>query len=326
MYNFSKLSVLKNILLALTLTTAFSCQNFYIKPEKETALAKSGQRVYSDLGKYEEDQESIYDYVSDDIGYEKSEKRKPSVQEINEELDSYQDPEYARNDVNTGYRARSKSINNYDYSLKSNEDITVSRRDNFDDNIPEANQKEESKGFFGKISSTLANFFIIDNKESSIKKETPKASLAQRNIPLHSTTLSKRDDWRGRLHFPVNHPEASMTSGFGWRKGKFHEGIDVAAPYGSVIEAAYDAKVLYSGDRLRGYGNMLVLQSRSGLVTVYSHNAKLYAKKGDVVKQGDIIALLGDSGSATAPHLHFEVRLANSNGDFVAVNPEGLFR
>lgn len=295
-----------------------SCSTFYMGSDtKETSIP--GERVYSDLGRYDEDGESIYDYVADDVDYSKKTNKGATVAELNNSIEPYQDPELSDDGFDVGYKAQAKSINNYDYNSNGLEDSSYKSKKNA------RIDTQENQGFFSRIGSGIKNFFIIEEK-SGQNLDSPKASLSSNNTPLHSNIVSKRVDWKGRLHFPVNHPEATLTSGFGWRKGKFHEGIDVSAPYGSIIEAAYDAKVLYSGDKLRGYGNMLVLQSRSGLVTVYSHNAKLYAKKGEFVKQGDVIALLGDSGNATAPHLHFEVRLANTNGDFVAVNPDGLFR
>lgn len=304
----------KSVLLYVLILLFSSCNAFYMGKDKSSVPSESDERIYADLGSYDDENPTLDDYVQNDYhnsNYYKSNNPQKNIN-VNNNLD---------------YKARPKSINNYDYernspSLSAQRNEALNSKTNLRSDTH--GNAEEKKGFFGRLYGSVKDFFIIQDNE--IQGESPRGSLNTQKLSSQTRGLSKRADWMGRLHFPVNHPEATLTSAFGWRKGKFHEGIDVAAPYGSVVEAAYDAKVLYSGDLLGGYGNMAVLQSKDGLVTVYSHNAKLYVKKGDVVRRGEVIALLGDSGNATAPHLHFEVRLANPNGDFVAVNPEGLFQ
>jgi murein DD-endopeptidase MepM/ murein hydrolase activator NlpD len=101
---------------------------------------------------------------------------------------------------------------------------------------------------------------------------------------------------------------ASIASPFGTRSGRLHEGIDLPAPAGTPVYAAADGEVVYAGDAIRGYGNLLVLQHEGDLLTVYAHNSELLVKAGDRVTVGQRIALVGQSGRATGPHLHFEVR------------------
>jgi len=111
-----------------------------------------------------------------------------------------------------------------------------------------------------------------------------------------------------RLRWPVESPR--VTSQFGSRWGRHHEGIDLSAPIGTPVVAADGGEVVYSGNTVRGYGNMIVLKHLDGLMTVYAHNSVLLVKVGAVVRAGDRIALSGQSGHATGPHVHFEVRRA----------------
>jgi murein DD-endopeptidase MepM/ murein hydrolase activator NlpD len=99
-----------------------------------------------------------------------------------------------------------------------------------------------------------------------------------------------------------------LTSFFGSRWGRPHEGIDLTAPIGTPVLAAGAGEVVYAGSALRGYGNMVVLKHDGDLMTVYAHNSVLLVKVGDHVRVGQPIARSGQSGHATGPHVHFEVR------------------
>jgi murein DD-endopeptidase MepM/ murein hydrolase activator NlpD len=108
------------------------------------------------------------------------------------------------------------------------------------------------------------------------------------------------------LRWPVAAPR--LTSAFGTRWGKNHEGIDMAAPIGTPVLAAAAGDVIYAGDHVHGYGNMVVVKHQGDLVTVYAHNSLMLVHTGDRVTVGQEIARVGDTGRSTAPHLHFEVR------------------
>jgi murein DD-endopeptidase MepM/ murein hydrolase activator NlpD len=99
-----------------------------------------------------------------------------------------------------------------------------------------------------------------------------------------------------------------ISSSFGSRQGRPHEGIDLAAPTGTPIFAAEAGQVLYAGGEVKGYGNMVVLQHAGDLLTVYAHTSVVLVRAGDRITAGQEIARVGQSGRATAPHLHFEVR------------------
>jgi LysM repeat protein len=108
------------------------------------------------------------------------------------------------------------------------------------------------------------------------------------------------------VEWPLN--KARLTSRFGMRGSRKHEGIDLAAPTGTPVRAAAPGKVVYCGSGMRGYGKVVVLKHGSEFSTVYAHNSALLVKKGDKVDRGQIIAKVGSTGKSTGPHLHFEVR------------------
>jgi murein DD-endopeptidase MepM/ murein hydrolase activator NlpD len=124
---------------------------------------------------------------------------------------------------------------------------------------------------------------------------------------------------------PLRWPLASrivIGSSFGARDGRRHEGIDLPAPTGTPVYAAADGRVAYAGNGVRGYGNMVVLRHAGDLLTVYAHNAVLLVSQGAPVRAGDRIALVGQSGHATGPHLHFEVRAGQIPEDPMPLLPE----
>lgn len=120
------------------------------------------------------------------------------------------------------------------------------------------------------------------------------------------------------LIWPV---KGEITSNFGWRinpiyGGKeFHEGIDIAIPTGTKVLAAADGEISYAG-WMTGYGNLVIISHGSSVSTFYAHLKSFAVKKGDMVKQGQVIAYSDNTGWSTGPHLHFAVYLGDK-----AVNP-----
>jgi murein DD-endopeptidase MepM/ murein hydrolase activator NlpD len=99
-----------------------------------------------------------------------------------------------------------------------------------------------------------------------------------------------------------------ITSPFGMRWGRMHDGIDIGAPMGAPIHAAASGQVIYAG-WMSGYGNLTVIDHGGGIATAYGHQSKLEVSVGDQVTQGQQIGLVGSTGHSTGPHLHFEVRV-----------------
>lgn len=121
----------------------------------------------------------------------------------------------------------------------------------------------------------------------------------------------------GGMIWPISGP---ITSEFGWRthpifgSARFHSGLDIGGDYGMPIHAAASGVVIESG-WIGGYGNTVMIEHGSGIVTLYGHNETLLVGVGQSVNQGDVIAYCGSTGNSTGPHCHFEVRL---NGEPVS--------
>jgi murein DD-endopeptidase MepM/ murein hydrolase activator NlpD len=113
------------------------------------------------------------------------------------------------------------------------------------------------------------------------------------------------------LIWPVQGP---ITSGFGMRWGRMHEGVDIGAPSGTPIHAAAAGTVIYAG-WMSGYGNLTVIDHGRGLATAYAHQSALAAGNGTSVSQGQVIGYVGCTGHCFGPHLHFEVRVNGSPVD-----------
>lgn len=105
--------------------------------------------------------------------------------------------------------------------------------------------------------------------------------------------------------WPVNGP---VTSGFGMRWGRMHEGIDIGVGYGTPIHAAASGLVIYAGS-MEGYGNLVAIDHGRGISTAYGHQSSIAVGNGQTVSQGDVIGYVGCTGHCFGPHLHFEVRI-----------------
>jgi lipoprotein NlpD len=121
-------------------------------------------------------------------------------------------------------------------------------------------------------------------------------------------TAHKRID----LIWPV---EGKFGDGFEDSERKRHQGIDITSPPGTPIKASGTGVVLYSGNTIKGYGNLIILRHSEDLVTVYAHNQVNLVEEGTSVEKGHVIGRVGQTGNATGPHLHFEVRRNNKAVD-----------
>ncbi len=137
------------------------------------------------------------------------------------------------------------------------------------------------------------------DREASVKGDV--ADLA-RNVSYGDAPVKAPSmfDW------PV---QGAMIGAYGLSSaGKRNDGVNIAAPVGTPVRAAADGEVVYRGSELEGYGNLLLIKHEDGFVTAYAHNDAMLVKKGDRVRQGQVIAKVGQTGSATEPQLHFEIR------------------
>lgn len=163
-------------------------------------------------------------------------------------------------------------------------------------------------------------------------KDQPQRTHMARAIRSDLSKLkgNVRWQWPVEQDFKVSSPwgrrvdpfSLKSKEGAGGPKPRFsmHHGIDLAVPVGTPVYAARDGEVIEVSRSRYGHGNMIKLRHEDGWCTVYSHNSELLKKEGDLIKQGDLIALSGNSGRSTGPHLHFEVRRPNQE----SVNPSSF--
>lgn len=108
----------------------------------------------------------------------------------------------------------------------------------------------------------------------------------------------------GALSWPLR---GVLYARFGNKGREPHDGIDLAAPAGLPVKTAAPGTVLFAGDQ-KGYGLIVIVEHDGGLITLYAHNRDLRVKTGQKVREGQVVATVGDSGKTSGPHLHFEVR------------------
>jgi murein DD-endopeptidase MepM/ murein hydrolase activator NlpD len=144
--------------------------------------------------------------------------------------------------------------------------------------IPGATRKQPSRA-------------LVPGPGGPAPKKSGGRELAQREADLH-------------FAWPVS---GDLSSGFGWRSGRRHEGIDICARRGTPVHVAEAGRVIYSG-KLGGYGKVVIVKHAGRYSTVYAHNHKNRVRKGVFVEKGDVVAEVGRTGNASGSHVHFEVR------------------
>lgn len=112
----------------------------------------------------------------------------------------------------------------------------------------------------------------------------------------------------GPALWPLPPPYREISSGYGYRGSHLHQGADILAPKGVKAVATAEGVVSLSGEQ-RGYGNIVVVDHARGIQTAYAHLNKRTVKTGQRVKRGQVVGLVGQTGNATRPHLHYEVRV-----------------
>jgi murein DD-endopeptidase MepM/ murein hydrolase activator NlpD len=111
--------------------------------------------------------------------------------------------------------------------------------------------------------------------------------------------------------------KGTLTSGYGWRWGRMHKGIDIANSTGTPVFSSAEGVVAKAGWNNGGYGNLVEIRHPDGSTTRYAHNSKILVQPGQQVSQGETIALMGSTGHSTGPHTHFEIHPSGKG----AVNP-----
>lgn len=195
--------------------------------------------------------------------------------------------------------------------------VAVERRDAIRGELAEvsrarANQARLRNALDRRIASFQAEADALAREEANFA-----ALIRARQVPARASRSGSVPGDVGRvsgagLIWPVR---GSVTSEYGPRWGRMHEGIDISAPTGTPIRAAKAGRVIFVGQQ-GGYGNMTLVDHGGGFVTAYPHQSRFGTSEGASVAQGEVIGYVGCSGSCTGPHLHFETRV---NGN--AQNP-----
>lgn len=159
-----------------------------------------------------------------------------------------------------------------------------------------------------------AQALLDESEQASRWQKSATASSSSKKFNrrvVSAAILGKRDPVVPELKFPV--PGGVLTSPFGYRWGRFHKGLDIAAPVGRSVVACADGRVIFTGSRkrFRRYGNTVLVDHGCGVYTYYAHLSAIKVKKNQQVCRGQKIALVGNTGRSTGPHLHLEVRVTN---------------
>ncbi len=138
---------------------------------------------------------------------------------------------------------------------------------------------------------------------------------------LRSANLSRFRNfnarWRANVRPSIWPVEGRLQGAWGMRidpfsgEGGFHRGVDIGAPYGSPVKATADGMVVHAG-YMGGYGRLVIIDHGNGMQTYYAHLSRVSVIPGQEVRRGEIIGGVGSSGRVTAPHLHYEVRIAGN--------------
>lgn len=112
----------------------------------------------------------------------------------------------------------------------------------------------------------------------------------------------------------------SVTSPFGPRWGRMHQGVDIKLKTGDKVHSCFGGKVRYARYNQGGYGNLVIVRHYNGLESYYAHLSKVAVNTGDIVNAGDLLGYGGSTGHSTGPHLHFEIRYLDN-----ALDPQAVF-
>ncbi len=276
----------------------------FLKEQYATAVGNLNQRL---VDIYESDQASTLDLVLDSSSIQDALDQVQYMNEIGE-----QDRRIA---AQVGYtklqvraaRAKTKRLR----ATVQGETAIISAR-----TAQTRNVKNELVGAAGDLSSTKQNKLTDLSKLTAAEQAEAseidalqaasndiaariRAAEAQRSGGASSTPSASGLIW------PVSGP---ITSPFGWRWGRMHEGIDIGVPMGTPIKAAAAGTIIYCGWE-SGYGNLTVIDHGGNLATAYGHQSSIAVSCGEQVAQGQVIGYVGCTGHCTGPHLHFEVRI-----------------
>ena len=164
----------------------------------------------------------------------------------------------------------------------------------------------QSKGPFRgqKVSRVYPNHGLsnTDNKLKNIRRVSPRkwSKALPRSLKTRNRSGGQNFLW------PV---KGKIIVGFGPRKGGFHnDGINILARAGTPVRSAESGTVIYVGNQLQGFGNLVLIKHLGGWISAYAHGSLVLVKRGTLVRRGQVIAKVGRTGNVDRPQLHFELR------------------
>lgn len=165
-----------------------------------------------------------------------------------------------------------------------------------------------ARGVLTKILEVLAR------NDKTPRTKTPQVKKSRKKKSKKSPQVAHDSKDHGRFLWPVPGVER-ISSYFGPRGKRNHQGIDVPARVGTHIVATEKGEVIYSGNGMRGYGNVTIIKHAKKIFSLYAHAHKNYTKRGQKVHRGQVIATVGSTGRSSGPHLHFEIRKGEKKVD-----------
>lgn len=166
--------------------------------------------------------------------------------------------------------------------------------------------EKDLKTFTSK-EEAVSSLYVAPVKKVTVAKKTTTKKTNTRVAAVSSEIGNQKMSSLG-VSF-INPTSGIISSRYGRRWNRSHNGIDVAASTGTPIYAAASGKVTYSGYNSGGYGYLVKMTHGNGVETYYGHCSQLLVSSGATVSQGQLIAKVGSTGRSTGPHLHFEIRL-----------------
>lgn len=187
--------------------------------------------------------------------------------------------------------------------MNSVEQIPYETKEVSDRKIRRGTKKVRKPGHYGL--ANISKIVVINNGD--IISENVLSSKTMKKPIDEIVAVGAKSELFAATGIFMKPSRGMLSSPFGRRWGKMHEGIDLAGPTGSPIDAADSGKVSFVGIR-SGYGLCIMINHGNGLQTLYGHTSRTFVKTGQSVKKGQRIASVGSTGHSTGPHLHFEVR------------------
>ncbi len=164
-------------------------------------------------------------------------------------------------------------------------------------------------------------------KGAKVAEAEPPKSLDAKKQAIDKMPTGNLEVGRVAIKIPLTGAQADASGAepeFRWpARGRIiqgfksggNDGINISVPSGTSVRAAESGTVVYSGDGLKGYGNLVLIKHPNGFVTAYGNNGELDVKRGETVKRGQVIAKSGDTGNVNSPQLHFELRKGSTPVD-----------